>query len=114
MAASEAARRWAVHVQRWRESGLTQAAYCQQHDLNRHTLTYWSWRLRREAETTAGLPQATPALVPIRVAETAVSCSVPAAAPPGLALAWPSGLRLRLPVETDAEWLAALLRGLGC
>ena len=24
MAASEAAQRWAVHVQRWRENGLTQ------------------------------------------------------------------------------------------
>ena len=107
MAASEATQRWAVHVQRWRESGLTQAAYCQQHDLNRHTLTYWSWRLRREAETARDLPQATPALVPIRVA-------APVATSLDLVLAWPSGLRLQLPIGTDAEWLAALLRGLGC
>ena len=107
MAASEAARRWAVHVRRWRESGLTQAAYCQQHALNRHTLTYWSWRLRREAETPAGLPQAIPALVPIRVA-------APVATPLDLVLTWPNGLRLQLPMATDAGWLVALLRGLGC
>ena len=113
MAASEAMQRWAVHVQRWRESGLTQAAYCQQHDLNRHTLTYWSWRLRREAETARDVQEATPALLPIRVAMTAVSCGA-LAAPPDLALTWPSGLRLQLPVATDAGWLAALLRGLGC
>ncbi len=107
MATSEAAQRWAVHAQRWREIGLTQAAYCLQHDLNRHTLTYWSWRLRREAETARDLPQATPALVPIGVA-------APVATPLDLALTWPSGLRLQLPVGTDAGWLAALLRGLGC
>lgn len=107
MAASEAMQRWAVHVQRWRESGLTQAAYCLQHDLNRHTLTYWSWRLRREAETARDVQEATPALLPIRVA-------APAAPSTGIALAWPSGLRLQLPEATDAGWLAELLRGLGC
>ena len=114
MAASEATQRWAVHVQRWRESGLTQAAYCQQHDLNRHTLTYWCWRLRREAETAREVPQATPALLPIRVCETAALRTESATAPADLALTWPSGLRLQLPAATDAGWLAALLRGLGC
>ncbi len=32
---------WANHVKKWRDSGLTQADYCQQHQLKSHQLTYW-------------------------------------------------------------------------
>ncbi|WP_250465090.1 IS66 family insertion sequence element accessory protein TnpA [Microbulbifer litoralis] len=32
---------WQQHIQTWKESGLSQAAYCQQHDLKLSTFTYW-------------------------------------------------------------------------
>lgn len=32
---------WREHVTQWRSSGLTQAAYCRQHDLSPHRLGYY-------------------------------------------------------------------------
>ncbi|MFL1547325.1 IS66 family insertion sequence element accessory protein TnpA [Pseudomonas sp. O39] len=31
---------WAEHVQAWRSSGLTQVAYCEQHQLNTKSFGY--------------------------------------------------------------------------
>jgi hypothetical protein len=33
---------WRRHVEAWRESGLSQAAYCQQQRLNRKTFSEWT------------------------------------------------------------------------
>ncbi|WP_428635189.1 IS66 family insertion sequence element accessory protein TnpA, partial [Sedimenticola sp.] len=32
---------WAEHLQAWRESGLSQQAYCQQQGLKPHQFWYW-------------------------------------------------------------------------
>lgn len=32
---------WQQHISAWKDSGLSQAAYCQQHDLKLSTFTYW-------------------------------------------------------------------------
>ena len=110
---------WQQRLADLEASGMTQAAYCASQGIGCSTLQRWQRLLRREA---AALPcaehdrceAAASGLIPIRVATAAVDCGVPAAAPPDLALTWPSGMRLQLPVATDAGWLAALLRGLGC
>jgi transposase len=42
---------WAKRVERWRRSGLTAAQFAAREGINRHTLAYWKWKLRREAQT---------------------------------------------------------------
>ena len=87
---------WARHVQAWRGSGLTQVAYCQQHELKPKALAYW---IRRSKQTATPLT-----LVPLAV-------QGPFAAGE-LLLQHASGWRLALPAGIDATWLAGLLRGI--
>ena len=87
---------WAQHVQAWRGSGLTQVAYCQQHELKPKALAYW---IRRSKQTAMPLT-----LVPLAL-------QGPSAAGE-LLLQHASGWRLALPAGIDATWLAGLLRGI--
>lgn len=87
---------WVGHVQAWRDSGLTQVAYCQQHDLKPKALAYWIRRSRRDTRTLT--------LVPLTVQGQA-----PAA---DLVLHHPSGWQLSLPSAVEPAWLAGVLRGL--
>ena len=110
---------WQQRLADLEASGMTQAAYCAARGIGYSTLQRWQRRLRREAATGAVVqaddaPGAGLGLIPIRVRDVTAPKKEPAAAPPDLALTWPSGMRLQLPVATDAGWLAALLRGLGC
>ena len=49
-------RYWREHVEQWQSSGLSQKAYCKQHDLKPHNLSYWKNKLdaQREAKATGG------------------------------------------------------------
>jgi hypothetical protein len=110
---------WQQRLADLEASGMTQAAYCVAQGIGYSTLQRWQRRLRREAATGAvvqadAAPGAGLGLIPIRVREVPGSRKDLAPAPPELALTWPGGLRLQLPVATDAGWLADLLRGLGC
>ena len=87
---------WARHVQAWRDSGLTQAAYCRQHALKPRALGYW---IRCSRQTAASLT-----LVPLTV--QGQSCTGE------LRLQHASGWQLALPAGVDATWLAGLLRGM--
>lgn len=87
---------WAKHVQDWQASQLTQAAYCQQHDLNPKALAY---RVRCHKQTTRSLT-----LVPLAVQEPSVSGE--------LLLQHANGWQLTLPTSVEASWLARLLRGM--
>ncbi len=82
---------WRAHVEAWRASGLSQRAYCADHDLLPHRLSYWS---RKHPATTASHFT----LVPLKLAP----------APSGLILHgrhW----RLEFPGPPAADWLAQLL-----
>jgi hypothetical protein len=110
---------WQQRLADLEASGMTQAAYCAARGIGYSTLQRWQRRLRREAATGAVVqaddaPGAGLGLIPIRVRDVTAPRKEPAAALPDLALTWPSGMRLQLPVATEAGWLAALLRGLGC
>ena len=110
---------WQERLADLEASGMTQAAYCAARGIGCSTLQRWQRRLRSEAATGAAVqaddaPGAGLGLIPIRVRDGTAPKKEPAAAPPGLTLTWPSGMRLHLPVATDAGWLAALLRSLGC
>ena len=41
----EKQRFWGGHLSQWKESGLTQSAYCRDHQLNLHRFVYWKKRL---------------------------------------------------------------------
>ena len=43
---------WQQHIEEWRGSGISQAAYCRHHDLKPHQFTYWKNRL---SESDAGV-----------------------------------------------------------
>lgn len=39
---------WALHLSHWRQSGLTQAEYCQKHALNTCSFSSWKTKLKHE------------------------------------------------------------------
>ncbi|MHA6130738.1 IS66 family insertion sequence element accessory protein TnpA [Pseudomonas fluorescens group sp. PF-1] len=45
---------WARHVQAWRDSGLTQVAYCHQHELKPKALAYWIRRSKQAQSADSG------------------------------------------------------------
>jgi transposase len=112
MGASEAAKRRAGHVQAWRRSGLTQAAYCEKHELNRHTLAYWCSQTRRRKDRVSDTASAR--FVPLRVKDAVRVEKDEAVASAALELWFPSGLRARIAAGMDAEWAAAVLGSVTC
>jgi hypothetical protein len=113
MAASEAAKRRAGHVRAWRRSGLTQAAYCEKHELNRHTLAYWCSQTGRRKNRVSDTASAA-RFVPLRVKDAVRVEKDGAVAPAALELWFPSGLRARITAGTDAEWAATVLGTVTC
>ena len=41
---------WEKRVKRWKDSGLTAAEFSAELGINARTLTYWKWRLGKEAQ----------------------------------------------------------------
>ena len=113
MAASEASKRRAGHVQAWRRSGLTQAAYCAKFELNRHTLAYWCSQTRRRKDRLSNTAPAAQ-FVPLRVKDAVQVEKEEAMAPTALELWWPSGMRARIAAGVDAEWVAMVLGAVTC
>ncbi|SFB63155.1 IS66 family insertion sequence element accessory protein TnpA [Azotobacter beijerinckii] len=95
---------WLGHVQAWHDSGLTQVAYCQQHDLKPKALGYW---IRRSRQASRG---DTLTLVPLTIRTPQTP---PAPSTATLCLQHPSGWQLSLPDSVEPAWLAHVLRGLG-
>ena len=48
----EQRRTWTAHMEAWKNSGLSQAEYCQQQNLSRHQFTYWKCKLRKKDPVT--------------------------------------------------------------
>ncbi len=88
---------WLEHFKAFEQSGLTQAAYCQKHELN---AKHFSSRLGIYRETQASV---IPSLIPVQV-EGLMSEPI--------CLHHAKGHRLELPPSISASWLAELLRGL--
>ena len=97
MAARQGSDYWQTQVEVWRQSGLSQIAYCEHHGLNIKSFRRWRTKLQRPA-TAASLT-----LVPISV-------GAPVNAP-AIRLHSPGGWRIELATGNPA-WLADLLRQL--
>jgi hypothetical protein len=95
---------WRTHIEAWQGSGLRQADYCREHQLNYNSfITRLSEYRRTEGE-------AKPALIPFTVSEENVAIPIQTNR---LVLTLKQGHRLELPETVSAQWLSALLRGLG-
>jgi hypothetical protein len=104
---------WQAHIKAWRESGLTQRAYCREHELAEVQLSHWKHRLQKAQRRQAAKAQ----LVPIRVLEASTPQTEHAhrhgsrRADRGgeLTLVFDSGLRLEIGDEVDAATLRRVL-----
>jgi len=54
IAQEEKSRFWQEHIQRWRESGISQADYCREHGLKEGAFTYWKGKLTHAGSATSG------------------------------------------------------------
>jgi hypothetical protein len=97
VANSEREKLWRERVAHWRASGLSQRAYAIEQGFPIRQVGYWVRRLT--------VAQAVPALVPVRVAPTAMA-AVP------IILRGENGWTLSLPGDVPAGWLAELMRAL--
>jgi len=87
--------KWRQHIEAWQSSGLSQAEYCAEQQINIRTFTARLSDYRK-------LPEAEPvALIPVQVE--------PAAAEP-IVFTHAHGHRLALPATVSASWVAELLR----
>jgi hypothetical protein len=114
---------WAARVQRWKESGLTATEFAAEMGLNPRTLSYWKWRLGREARSGSASAQPRsgsrsrqrslpPSSRPIEVVEVASRATEqPAAArETGFELQTGDGRwRLRVPANFDPQELGRLM-----
>lgn len=99
MARRHSAEFWKGHLDGWRQSGLTQVAYCASHGLGIKSFVRWR-RKEKDAVQTAGMPLS---LVPVSLAAPAADSMV--------RLSSPGGWRIELAAGGTA-WLADLLRQL--
>jgi hypothetical protein len=87
--------KWREHIVAWQRSGLSQAEYCAEQQINVRTFTARLSDYRK-------LPEANPAtLIPVQVESSAAGVIV---------FTHAQGHRLELPASISATWLAELLR----
>lgn len=95
---------WRNHIEAWQGSGLKQADYCRQHAINYKTFAARLSEYRRSDS------EEKPLLVPVTVTEVNPGAEF---YPRTLVLTLKQGHRLELQEGVSAQWLSALLRGLG-
>lgn len=84
---------WQLHIEGWRQSKLSQKAYCHQQDISFASFGYWRTRLNRKTETRGKF-------IPVNLAGASSSVKV----------FLPMGLRLEFPVHALAEVLPVIVR----
>jgi hypothetical protein len=94
---------WQRHVEAWRESGLSQANYCQQQGLNRKTFSVWTRRVQGDLSLNKDTPLE---LLPVQLELSALVASTPTSVMLRLA----NGVQLELSTAVSPGWLAELLR----
>lgn len=99
MAKRETTEFWQGHLEGWRQSGLTQVAYCESNGLGIKSFYRWRRKEREAAQST----KLSLTLVPVSLGAPATGSVV--------RLHSPGGWRIELPAG-GAPWLADLLRQL--
>jgi len=93
---------WQAHLIAWRNSGLSQAAYCHQQGLSLPCFGYWRGKLR---ESLPLPPPPTKALLPVVVSEIATSSKY-------IEVELPNGLQVRFPSDMDEKLCVSIIRAL--
>lgn len=101
-------REWARRVRRWRRSELTAREFSASIGVKPGTLTYWAWRLGREAKP-ASEDRKTSGRCQRRAPTTFVELLSEGVADGRFELELAGGRRLRIPVRFEAEALERLL-----
>ena len=92
------AARWLAHVEQWRHSGMSKAAYCKAHGLNFSSFRYW---LRKSRSASVDVPVLPPAIVPLPFTL--------ALKPPSIGLMVGTRYALDIPADFDEGTLTRLL-----
>ena len=93
---------WKSHLAAWRDSGLSQSAYCRRHGLSLPCFGYWRSKLHAAWSPPALSENA---LLPIVVAEVAMSDD-------RIEVALPNGLQVRVSVGLDPQRLVPMIQAL--
>ena len=94
---------WSQHIDAWRSSGLSQAAYCREHQLRPNQLTYWKRRLftpPEVAQSQSNTPHSTFVPLSLNTAEPTAG---------GLKLRLPNGFELEGIEQRHLPMVAQLL-----
>ena len=94
MSSSEARR---IHIEAWQTSGMSQAAYCREHDLNTKTFGNWVRKNR------SGQVIRSPALIPVTIKPVPMPVNT-------LCLRGRGDHVLELPSTVSPHWLGELLK----
>lgn len=86
-------------IEDWKTSGLSQKAYCRQHNIRYYVFHYWYKVYRDQNEEQSNN---TPAFVPLQIQKSLPSTSV-------MELVLPDGKRLLFHHEPSLDFLKALL-----
>ncbi len=87
--------KWRQHIEAWESSGLSQADYCAEQQINVRTFTARLSDYRKLPTTVS------PALIPVQVEQAPTAAIV---------FTHAQGHRLELPISVSANWVAELLR----
>jgi hypothetical protein len=92
--------KWRQHIEAWQRSGLSQAEYCAQQQINVRTFT------ARLCDSRKSSPAGSSALIPVQIEPSG---------PIGTSIVFThaQGHRLELPPSVSARWVAELLQCLG-
>lgn len=90
---------WSARVAQWRDSGLSQTAYCREHGLSVSSFGYWRRRLHAAAGEGVGR------VLPIVVAASPADAA-------SLRVQLPGGVWLHLSDQADPVRVSALVRAL--
>lgn len=94
---------WVELVSEYEKSDLSQREFAQQHQVSFHTLQFWLYKLRREANNS-------PRFLPVNVVATAPEARP--SMPEWIVMTLPSGLQFHVAVGTDCRYVADLLAAL--
>ena len=89
---------WEAHIDGWRQSGTSKAAYCRMHGLSEGSFFRWCRRLRTQE---AG----SPTFVPVQIADGTV-------APGAVEVTLSNGRVLGIEEHTSPTWIARLIEAL--
>ena len=90
------------HIARWRDSGLSRAAYCRQHGLVYHTTRRWGRPVDAPEVPQAGASGFIEVLRPAAVITPSPSGTM-------ATVSWPTGATLRIPTGVDPQWIGRLI-----